>query len=45
MLVNFRQQKMTIFYLKDDNGKQWVEMIVATFFNAVAIVGVLTASN
>ena len=36
---------MTIFYLKDDNGKLWVEVIVVTFFNAVAIVDVLTASN
>ena len=45
MLVNFRQKKMTIFYLKDDNGKLWVEVIVVPFFNAVATVDVLTASN
>ena len=35
--VYSRQQKMkTIFYLKDDNGKLWVEVIISTFLNPVA---------
>ena len=31
--------------IKDDNGKLWVELIIVTFFNAVATVDVRTASN
>ena len=35
--VYSRQQKMkTIFYLTDDNGKLWVEVIISTFLNPVA---------
>ena len=26
----------TIFYLTDDNGKLWVEVIISTFLNPVA---------
>ena len=31
--------------IKDDNGKLWVELIIVTFFNAVATVNVRAASN
>ena len=37
--------KLTTFCIKDNNGKLLVEVIIVTFFNAVAIVDVLTASN
>lgn len=40
IMVNFvysRQQKTKpIFYLKDDNGKVWEEVIISAFLNAVA---------
>ena len=36
---------MKNIYLKDDNGKLWVEVIIATFLNAIPTVDVLTASN
>ena len=32
------------FYLKDNNGKLWVKVIIVTFLDAVATVDVLTAS-
>ena len=32
-------------YLKDNNGKLWVDVIVSIFFIAVGTVDVLTASN
>ena len=40
-------RKKQTFYLKDDNGKLWVEVIIATFLGAVHVttVDVLTASN
>ena len=38
-------RKGTTFYLKDDDEKLWVEVIIVTFLDAVAIVDVLTASN
>ena len=34
-----------LFYIKDDNDKLWVEVIIVTFFNAVPTVDDLTASN
>ena len=44
--VYSRQQKMkTIFYLKDDNGKLWVEVIISTFLNPVATLDFFPASN
>ena len=43
--VHSRQQKRTTFCLKDDDEKLWVEVIIATFLYAVAIVDVLTVSN
>ena len=39
------QQKIKNFYIKDDSAKLWVEVIIVTFFNAVATVDALTASN
>ena len=36
---------MKNIYLKDDNGKLWVEVIIVTFFNVIPTVDVLTASN
>ena len=36
-------RKWTTFYIKDDNGKLWVEVIIFTFLDAVATVDVLTA--
>ena len=36
---------MKNIFLKDDNGKLWVEVIIATFLDAILIVDVLTASN
>ena len=38
-------RKCTTFYIKDDNGKLWVKVIIVTFFNAEATVDFLTASN
>ena len=35
----------TTFYLKGNDEKLWVEVIIVTFLDAVAIVDVLTASN
>ena len=32
------------FYLKDNNGKLWVKVIIVTFLDAVATVDVVTAS-
>ena len=37
-------RKWRTFYLKDDNGKLWVETIIVTFLDVVATVDVLTAS-
>ena len=34
---------MNNFFVKDDNGKLWVEVIIFTFLDAVATVDVLTA--
>ena len=34
------RRKFTIFHLKDDNGKLWVEMIIITSLDAVATVDV-----
>ena len=34
-----------LFFIKDDNGKLWVEVIIVTFFNALVTIDVLTASN
>ena len=34
-----------LFYIKDDNDKFWVEVIIVTFFNAVPTVDDLTTSN
>ena len=34
-----------IFYLKDDDEELWVEVIIVTFLDAVAIVDVLTVSS
>jgi len=39
------EQLFISFYIKDDNGKLWVEVIIFTFSDAVATVDVLTASN
>ena len=48
-MVNFvysRQQKMkTIFYLRDDNGKLWVEVTISNFLNAVATLDVFPGTN
>ena len=38
-------RKRRTFYLKDNNGKSWVDVIVVIFFIAVGTVDVLTASN
>ena len=38
-------KKWTTFYIKDDNGKLWVEVIIFTVLDTVATVDVLTASN
>jgi len=38
-------RKWTTFYIKDDNGKLWVRVIIFTFLDAVATVDILTASN
>ena len=35
----------TIFYLREDNGKWWVEVIISNFLNAVATLDVFPASN
>ena len=35
------RRKFTIFHLKDDNGKFWVEMIIVTSLDAVATVDVV----
>ena len=34
-----------LFFIKDDKGNSWVEVIIFTCLNAVAIVDVLTARN
>ena len=39
------RRKYTIFCLKDDNGKLWMEFTIDTFLDAVATVDVRTASN
>ena len=44
-LFILNNRKCTTFYIKDDNGKLWVKVIIVTFFNAEATVDVLTASN
>ena len=36
---------MKNIYLKDDDGKLWVEVIIVTFLVAIPTVDVLTASN
>ena len=38
-------RKWTTFYIKDDNGKLWLRVIIFTCLDAVATVDVLTASN
>ena len=46
LLLNIPEnRKWGTFYIKDDNGKLWVEVIIFTFLDAVATVDVLTASN
>ena len=44
-LLILDNRKRRTFYLKDNNGKLWVDVIVVIFFNAVGTVDVLTASN
>ena len=44
-LYIFDNRKWTAFYIKDGNGKLWVEVIIFPFLDAVATVDVLTASN
>ena len=34
-----------LFYIKDDNGKLWVEVIIVTFLDAIATVDVLTPAS
>ena len=34
-----------MFYLKDNNGKLWVDAIVVIFFIALGTVDILTAGN
>ena len=36
---------MNNFYIIDDNGKLWVEVIIFPFMNAASTVDVLTASD
>ena len=44
--VYSRQQKMKFFsYLKDDNGKLWMEVIIFSFLDAVVTVDVLATIN
>ena len=38
-------RKRRTFYLKDNNGKLWVYVIVVKFFIAVGTVDVLSANN
>ena len=38
-------RKRRTFYLKDNNGKLWVDAIVVIFFIAVGTVDILTAGN
>ena len=38
-------RKWRTFHLKDDNGKLWVEVIIVTFLDVLATVGVLIARN
>ena len=35
----------TIFYLKDDNGKLWEEVIIPTFLNPAATIDVFPATE
>ena len=44
-LLIFANRKRRTFYLKDNNGKLWVDVIVVIFFIAVGTVDILTASN
>jgi len=44
-LLIFDNRKIRTVYLKDNNGKLWIDVIVVIFFNAVRTVDVLTASN
>ena len=44
-LFILNNRKWITFYLKDDNGKLWVKVIIVTFLDAVATVDVLTASH
>ena len=39
-----KKSSSSFFYLKDNNGKLWVKVIIVTFLDAVATVDVLTAS-
>lgn len=39
------QQEIKNIYLKDNNGKKWVEVIIAIILGAVATVYILTAFN
>ena len=43
-LFILNNRKWRTFYLKDDNGKLWVKVIIVTFLDAVTTVDVLTAS-
>ena len=48
MAVEFaysRRQKIQTFHVKDDNGKWWLKMHVATFLNTTATADVLAANN
>ena len=36
---------MSNSYVKEDEGKFWVEVIIVSFFNAIVTVDVVTASN
>ena len=38
-------KRRTTFYLKDNNSKLWIDVIVVIFFNAVRTVDVLTPGN
>ena len=38
-------RKWITFYIKDDNGNLWVEVIIFTFLDAVAALDVLTTSS
>ena len=41
-LIILEDKKWRTFYIKDDNGKLWVEVIIVAFLDAVGTVDVLT---